>query len=421
MQKHFLLNALLNALSREKVNNMDKVKCSLCGLETLIDVVEYGQNPVSNDFIDSKKATNITNDVFSLALGYCTECNHIQLTKRISVDAIRPKYSWITYTEPEDHLDEISLELFKSKFITEKSSILGSTYKDNSLLERFNSSNIKNTKEVSNQDLSIHDLPIYGIETVVEQLSKHNVIDNIKEKYGLFDLIVTRHTVEHAIDARIFLLNLSQLLNNDGYMLIEIPDNEYLFESGNHAFVWEEHISYFTENSIKKLCKTIGADIVLFKRYKYPYEDSLVMLVKFDKNTNNLTIDNTKFLPDKILSKFSKSFQSEKIKWNKIIHQYKQNNLIISVFGASHLAVRFINYFGLGDMIDYVIDDNPSKSGYLMPGSGISIIKSSDMDQKGVNVCISTLSPDSERIVMKNMSSFIENGGLFIKAFKPKG
>jgi hypothetical protein len=395
-------------------------QCSLCGLNSLNSMVEYGKNPVSNRFSKSKEGAMDVDSIYDISLGYCAECNHIQLTNKIPINAIRPRYSWITYSEPEDHLDNVTTKLFKSKFITEKSKILGSTYKDNSLLERFSSLNANNTKEINDQDLSIFNLPTYGIETIVEQLSKRDIVNNIKNKYGLFDLIVTRHTVEHAIDARKFLLNLSQLLNDNGRMLIEIPDNKYLFESGNHAFVWEEHISYFTEDSMRTLCKIIGAKVILFSRYKYLYEDSLVVLIEFDKSIGPLTFNNFELTSDKILSRFSESLQSEKIKWHSRIDRYKRNNLTVAVFGANHLAVRFINYFKLADVIDYVIDDNHNKSGCFMPGSNIPIISSIDMFQKDINICISTLSPDSEKIVLKKMKIFIDNGGRFIKAFKPK-
>jgi len=383
-------------------------------------MVDYGRNPVSNRFSKSREYIEGADHMYDISLGYCTECGHIQLTDKIPINAIRPIYSWITYSEPEDHLDDLTAELFKYEFITEKSKILGSTYKDNSLLERFSTLNVRNTKEVNSQDLFIFDSHIYGVETIVEQLSKHDVINSIKNKYGLFDLIVTRHTVEHAIDSRKFLLSLKQLLNNGGRMLIEIPDNDYMFKSGNHAFVWEEHISYFTENSIQDLCSIIGAKTVFFRRYQYSYEDSLVVLMEFDKSTNQPTYNANRITSNEILLSFYKSLQSEKNKWNSAINRYKRDNLTVAVFGANHLAVRFINYFELAEIVDYVIDDNPNKIGRFMPGSKIPIIGSVNIIKKDINICISTLSPESEKIVFKKMKYFIDNGGKFIKAFKSK-
>ena len=68
-------------------------------------------------------------------------------------------------------------------------------------------------------------------------------------------------------------------------------------------------------------------------------------------------------------------------------------------------------------MIHWVIDDHPKKEGMIMPGSGLKVVPSTDLLSRGIQVCISTLSPESEIKVRVKLATFFDAGGRFVPAF----
>ena len=90
----------------------------------------------------------------------------------------------------------------------------------------------------------------------------------------------------------------------------------------------------------------------------------------------------------------------------------------IAVFGAGHLAVKYINLFGLQEYISYVIDDSKDKEDLFMPGSSIQIKGSSFLSE--TDICILVLNPESQVKVMGLKKDMIKDGGKFYSAFDNK-
>ena len=89
----------------------------------------------------------------------------------------------------------------------------------------------------------------------------------------------------------------------------------------------------------------------------------------------------------------------------------------VAVFGAGHLAAKFLNLFGLREFIDCVIDDNPNKVGLQMPGSRLPIRASSVLTDERIDLCLVSLSPESERKVIAAKQSYVAGGGRFRSIF----
>ena len=76
----------------------------------------------------------------------------------------------------------------------------------------------------------------------------------------------------------------------------------------------------------------------------------------------------------------------------------------------------FDYFLHLEDLIDCVIDDHHKKNELEMPGSHLQIVPSSELHERGIEVCISTLSPESEEKVKSKLLDYFSSGGIFIAA-----
>jgi hypothetical protein len=398
------------------MNNLQtEVNCTLCHGVDLQTMIDFGLQPPSNRFVKSDPLEQDP-ETHLLALGYCQDCGTAQLTARMPVEAIRPPYAWLSYNEPEGHLDDVAAQLAQLPQIGTQSRILGITYKDQSTIDRLANLQLPHGACISEQDFGFTD-GHFGLETIQQLLRNPEIIIKMKEKYGVANILLMRHIIEHTDNAAELLTSVKGLLAPDGYLVLELPDSAQIFENANHAFIWEEHISYYTEQSLTTLAKTVNAEIAWFQRYQYPYEDSLVVALRFLSSPTQPSTHKLETSTQEKLKKFGHDLEVAKQQWRKTLLRYKMQGEKIAIFGAGHLAVKFINFLQLSDLIDCVIDDNPNKTGMKMPGSLLPILPSAELTNNRIGVCISTLSPESEIKVRHKLSAYFDNGGVWLSAF----
>ena len=395
-----------------------KYKCAVCQSGDLRSSLTFGKQPPSNRFLPPEAGNVAPEDFYSISLGYCQQCGTIQLVDRMPIEVIRPRYDWLVYNEPEGHLDDVASKLSGLPGINTSSRFLGITYKDKSTLDRMERLGFPHTVCINVSDLKCSVEP-FGLETIQDALSSNSTISRLQEIYGLADVILVRHIIEHASDAGNLIRSLRGLLAPNGYMMLELPDSEKIFRGGNHAFIWEEHVSYFTATSANQLAKAVDSELIWLGQFPYPYEDSLIALFRFSE-ASMVPAGVPAATPEAsvaMLDGFSKALHASRKKWCKELETYRDKGEKIAMFGAGHLAAKFINFYGLADLIDCVIDDHPKKVGMLMPGSNLPIVPSSALLSQGIRICISTLNPESEIKVRDKLSSFFDAGGRFVPAF----
>lgn len=377
-----------------------KASCTVCQNKDLVTCLDLGSQPASNRFI-LPTSVDEKEEKYEMAFGYCPTCYTPQLTKRLPRSYVKPRFDWLTYNEPEGHLDDAVSHLAELEHLNKEDYLIGLTYKDKSTLDRLNTYGFDKTSFLTSDEFNI-----FEDKLVVDDKQLLN-----KPKF-----ILARHVIEHADSAVDFVLSLKKYLASDGYLVLEIPSNEKVFENHHYSFLWEEHISYFTKESPEILAKAVGAELVWSKSYEYNYEDSIVFVLAFGKKQTP-QISKHSSSTQGLLENFCSAYQQVKTAWQTTLKALKAQGEVIALFGAGHLGIKFINFFELAPYFDCAIDDHSEKNKHFMPGSKLPICPSSELAQRKITRCFSTLSPESEQRVRKKMQSFIDAGGDFISAF----
>ena len=392
-----------------------QVSCTVCGKGLPAAQIYFGKQPPSNRFMqDSASAAQL--ESHALSLSTCTHCSTVQLFDRMPMEAFRPRYDWLVYNEPEGHLDDVAKHLAKLPGIDVSSRFMGITYLDQSTLTRMLNMGFPDTVCLKDTDLECTVVP-FGLETVQAVLSCPVNISRLKARYGQADVLLFRRITEHSLSCSQLLKSLSALVAPDGYMMLELPDSQRIFNAGNYPFIWEEHISYFTESSVRRLAQEVNAQVVWLGRYASPYEDSLNVVLHFSADSAGVNNDASIATVPKQTARFFDQFSEVRDQWRTKLEGIRAKGDKVAVFGAGHLAAKFINFFEIKDLISCVIDDHPKKVGMYMPGSGLPIIPSTQLQKLGIRYCVSTLSPESEVKVRINLAHFFDNGGTFLPAF----
>ena len=89
-------------------------------------------------------------------------------------------------------------------------------------------------------------------------LSVETNINRLKAKYGQVDVLLLRHITEHSPNCSRLLKSLSTLVAPGGYMMLELPDSQRLFNAGNYLSYGKSTL-VFTESSARRLAQEVDA------------------------------------------------------------------------------------------------------------------------------------------------------------------
>lgn len=386
-----------------------KHSCLCCGggVEVLVD---FGPQTPSNRF---ELPESPVTDRHPLVVGQCGNCALIQLIKPMAPAIAKSRFEWLTYNEPEGHLDDLVSRLRRLPGLESGSRIVGLTYKDDSTLTRFNRLGYANTYRYEPAtDFGLTD-PCASLESIQGALDASTAA-RLADRHGLADVLLVRHVLEHAHDPVAFLRAAATLVKPDGYLLFEMPDSKKFIQACDYSFIWEEHITYLCDATLAALIGHAGLSLQDTIVYPYPLEDSLIGIVRNSPGTAPKRYA-TEALADG--AQFARRYPEVRARLRSLLENWQRSGKKTAIFGAGHLAAKFVNMYGLDALIDCVIDDNPYKRALLMPGSRLSIRGSADLDARKIDFCLLSLSPESEQKVRAKNQPFLDRGGQFFSIF----
>ena len=328
---------------------------------------------------------------------------------------VKSRFEWLSYNEPEGHLDDLVTRLRGLPGLRRDARIVGLTYKDDTTLARFKRLGYTHTLRYDTRtDLTLQE-PCAGLESIQAALDA-STASRLAAKHGEADLLLVRHVLEHAHDPAAFLLGICTLVRPGGYVLFEVPDCTKFIRACDYSFIWEEHITYLSPQTLAAFVGGVGLSLQEIIVYPYPLEDALIGIVK---NERRVSADRS--APGEVDSlladgqSFARQYPELRGRMQSLFGFWRRAGKRVAIFGAGHLAAKFVNMYSLRDLIECVIDDNPNKQALLMPGSRLSIRGSAALAE--IDLCLLSLNPESERKVLAKNRPFLDRGSQFLSIF----
>ena len=231
--------------------------------------------PIRNRFLRSADEQEYTH---SLAIGCCQACGTVQLHQPMPAAEVPPRFDWITYNEPESHLNQLADDISQLPGLSPMSSVVGISYKDESTLRRLRERGLSRTWVADlREDLGITN-PGTGIESIQQHLTPQTADTLVSgtaaptlwssPRPGALPRPSSRSQGAAALTAP------------GGYLVFEVPDAGRALERLDYSTVWEEHVFYFTPATLRNCLALTGFDLVSFRSFPYTLEDSLVAIVR---------------------------------------------------------------------------------------------------------------------------------------------
>lgn len=380
--------------------------CRVCGKSAIREWLDFGPQAIRNRFLHTVEEQEYTH---RLRLGVCRVCGTVQLADPPPVEELRPRFGWITYNEPEQHLDAVAAALARLPGITTRSRFAGLTYKDDSTLARLNRLGFVGTWRPEMQaDLGI-DEPHSGIESVQAKLIP-GTASMLAANLGKPDVLIVRHLLEHTHDTRTALKCAANLVRPGGYLVFEVPDAVRALDRRDYTTVWEEHVLYFTPTTLRTCLERANYEVLSLESYPYSLENSLVAIVRPVGKKVEPAVHPVDLAR-------AEGFIRDFPRVRELTSRLLEDRGRVAILGAGHLTGAFLNLYRLADRVEFVVDDNPHKHGLFMPGSGLPILPSAELVSRDIDLCLMTVRPEIERAVVARNAAFIARGGVLASVF----
>jgi hypothetical protein len=397
----------------EGIRTAPVFQCRLCGELLHSGGLSLERIPVCNRFT----ATREQAERHDLRLDQCARCQLIQLCEALQVDAVMPRLPWIKYREPEGHLDSVVDRLLSGP-CSKAGSSFGVGPFDQPLLHRLEQRGLSSSTLETRPSQSGDGKGFPYLESWQLGLNAATLA-GIADTCGKADIVSCRYLLEHCNDPLGALRGLRQLLSADGVLIVEVPDSTKFLTARDYSFVWEEHISYFVESTLRLLAAKAGYAVVELHRYPGELEDALIAVLRPSANEAGADLAQTCLSQSDLFRSYVSDLQPTRdFVQSSVAAAAGPSGDGVALFGIGHQAVMFVNAFDLSQYVAAAVDDDASKFGYFPPGFRVPVIPSQALLQDTrIRICLFAVAPGIEHKVRDKLAPLGERGVRFRSIF----
>ena len=170
------------------------------------------------------------------------------------------------------------------------------------------------------------------------------------------------------------------LINKKGTIIIEVQYLMNTLKDLTFDNIYHEHYNYWSLISLINFFKKFELKIFRAEKNKYSWR----FIKNLSKKNNNIKIESSvkKLIKEEenfgiknfqVYKDFGKKVYKIRENVLKNINKLKMKNKNIIGYGAPAKATTALNFFGITNQIDYIIEDNSLKHNKLIPGVKIPI------------------------------------------------
>lgn len=382
--------------------------CQLCRQKRCTELAHFGNQSVCHRFVEGVEEE----EMHPLVLGQCEACGLVQLTNPMPVGILSPRYDWVKYNEPEAHLESMAQRIASLPGISSESRILGVCLNELPLLGLMRTHGFRHTEMIDPVcNLGLEEGK-RGVEAIQSRLNR-KVAETIVRQQGFYDVVIARRILEHSHDLVEFLQALRSLVHPQGYVVVEVPDCQKELELIDVGVLWEEHILYFTPETFRECFSFGGLNVRQFESFPDSQENCLVVIAQPADTVPAFLKDRLLKLEINRASVFTSGLVSLREDLQRFLSNYRSWRGKIAVLGAGHRSCVYINLLKIKDYIEFVIDDDPHKQNFRMPGSRLPIRRSNALLEDNIKLCLLGINPESENKVIAKNKNFLNHGGCF--------
>jgi len=321
-------------------------------------------------------------------MNYCNDCNNCQLSVVVDPKTMFSNYLYLSSTSKSfrKHFEDAAGKYIKEfKLSPKKSYVIDIGSNDGVALKPFKDLGFKK---------------ILGVEPAknIAKLANKNKIKTINcflENKNLgkikknADIILASNVFAHSDKLKEMAECMLKLLRNKGTIIIEVQYLLNTLKDLTFDNIYHEHYNYWSLTSLLNFFKQFKARIIRAERIN-THGGSLRIYVKKDRNSKveqsvkSLLKEEEEFGLRKYetYKKFGEKIYTIRNNVKKNIKKLKNNGKRLIGYGSPAKATTALNFFGISNEIESIIEDNKLKHGKFLPGMKIPIISKANVKEK---------------------------------------
>ena len=382
---HTMPYPLVSDEERKQLLENYKFDCRSCGSLNLKRVISLGYQPLANNLLKNKKEQD---ELYPLEMNYCSDCHNCQLSVVIDPKKMFSNYLYLSSTSKvfKEHFENAANKYIKEfKLSSKKSYIIDVGSNDGVALKPFKELKFKNILGIEPAKNLARLANKEKIKTFNGFLDKKN-LKKIKKNA---DLILASNVFAHSDQLKTMAECMLALIKKNGTIIIEVQYLLNTLKDLTFDNIYHEHYNYWSLTSLVSFFQRFKAKI--YKAEKINTHGGSLRIyikknqkVKIEKSVKSILIEEEKYGIKKYETYVNFGMNVYKIRDNvrkNILKLKKENNKIIG-YGSPAKATTSLNFFGISEEIDCIVEDNKLKQGKFLPGMRIPIVAKQKLETK---------------------------------------
>ncbi|MCV7091325.1 class I SAM-dependent methyltransferase [Mycobacterium interjectum] len=355
--------------------------CRLCDSDRLISVLDLGATPPCEKFLAADEI-DLAEPTFPLHLRLCADCLLLQIPSLITPEDTFTEYayfasysdSWVQHAK--DFVDGAirRLELGSDSRVVEVAS------NDGYLLQHVVAAGVPclGIEPSANVGAAARER---NVPTVTAFLNEE-IAAKVRNEHGPADLVVANNVYAHIPDLRGFTRSLRMLMDDDGWLSIEVHHALNLVRLGQFDTIYHEHFQYYTLFSA--ICALATAGLAVVDVELLPtHGGSIRVWARSAEIAGKPTerVEKVMRLEEAAGLHHVDGYLQLRPRTEAIRHellrfllQCRADGKRVVGYGAPGKGNTLLNYCGIRtDLLEYTVDRNPYKHGRFTPGTRIPI------------------------------------------------
>ena len=357
--------------------------CRFCGSSLSETFADLGMSPLSNAFVAPDDAARME-PVYPLHAYVCGKCMLVQLEQFETPQAIFEDYlyfssfsdSWLKHAETYVAMMAARFALGPGARMVEIAS------NDGYLLQyalQYGISVLGVEPAANVAKIAVEK----GIPTEVTFFSEVTA-RALRARGVVADVIVANNVLAHVPALNDFVRGLAILLQANGVLTVEFPHLLRLIQYNQFDTIYHEHFSYFSLLAVQRILEHHG--LRLFEVEQLPtHGGSLRIFACHNATTKHVRepsvdavlAEEVAFGLDSLAaySQFGAQVVRTKCDLLELCIRVHRGGQRMAGYGAPAKGNTLLNYCGIGrELIEFTVDRNPHKQGFLLPGVRIPIL-----------------------------------------------
>lgn len=394
--------------------------CRLCHGTNVELVVKLDPVPLAEKYTTDRHTPD-ENGVFPTDLYLCRDCGHVQILDIIDSDKLWDDY---TYHSAQtrgivEHFETVADQVVHQRQPKPGSLVIDVGSNDGSLLRPFKTRGyrvlgIDPATEIARKATAS------GIETI-PALMTPALAQQITAKHGHASVVTAFNVFAHAADMRGMAQSIHDMLAPDGIFVFEVQYLLDILDKMLLGTIFHEHMSHHSVKPMKLFLERHGMELIDVERVNIqkgsligtaqrkggprPVQPSVQALLNLEQER--------KLDRPETIRQFGSRLAEMKKTMGGLIAEWKRRGATVAGYGAARSGPTFIVQFGLGDVIEYLLDDHPQKVGKFSPLNRFPVLPTKELLIRQPDYVVILAWIHARKIIADNQA-YLAQGGHFV-------